>query len=192
MPTLINTLLQDAESSAERAAREIKDLNYAIRLCGHLDLSVKTTINPYGISIWFMVSEREDVEKIMTLCPAGKFWSKRSSGEQIVYEVILDDGKILNIYVSGAALPPTCEIEEVEEIVPAQPETTKKVRRLKCAQPLSTDVPMPVAVPDDGEQVRLNEENVTGMEDDKSAQGVSPQEFSALVDSETPRSQNGE
>lgn len=117
---------------ANSLADYAKHVRIVSEMIEKLDLSDSVNCNPSGGIYWFYASKREDVQQLLSLAPAGVHWQKSVSGESIAYS--LPDQSI-TIYASMDGLPPTCAVEEVEEIVPAQPETTRKVRKIVCYEP---------------------------------------------------------
>lgn len=85
-------------------------------------------VNPFGSSIWIQVDNREDLQYAMTLAP---LWKKEYETNYIDYLTEVD-GIEVRIRASEGALPDTCKLVEVEEIIPAN-EERKVIRKvLRC------------------------------------------------------------
>lgn len=139
--TTIKDMFDALSQNFRSAAALAKDTAECAKLIAHLDLTPSCRCNPSCGYPWFYVSQRSDLEQLLTLAPVGKFWKKAPQGESIVYSIDLepaddasDSIRSITIYVSGDAFPPTCKIVEVEEEVPAQPATIRKVRKIQCNQ----------------------------------------------------------
>lgn len=138
-----NRLVEHALNTVKWALRDAADrqLNgqLAITYAGHLDL-ISVDPNFYGDAIWFTTSHRADVEALMTIAPAGTFWRKSVEGSYIHYTINIPDypSKTFVIRTTGAGLPPTCELVEVEVDIPAQPAkpATKRTQTIvRCNEP---------------------------------------------------------
>lgn len=78
------------------------------------------------------VYTREDLQILMTLSPV---WTKVKGSSGIYYESKEDDNQLkakLTLYAQDGALPPTCRVEEIEEVEPAKPERIVKRTVVKC------------------------------------------------------------
>ncbi len=161
MPKALNKLLTQLEDSAKYFAQQCADHNVAMQMVGDLDLDPATGFNVGGCStgapLWIHTQCREDVEKILSLAPEGKFWTKASSTNALTYTCEIAPGRTIQIYAQEGALPPTCILEEIDVIVPATPERTEKRKVLKCKgatpsasdQPISPSSDTPVVTPTD-------------------------------------------
>ncbi len=90
------------------------------------NLNVKVTMWPDRVD--FDNPKREDVYVIMQGLSAGK-WKREPIEDKMIYSTVIDG---LTYYIWGAPPPPSCEIIEEEELVPAQPEQWIKRRRVVC------------------------------------------------------------
>ena len=61
---------------------------YIAALLRGVELSDSVYINGYGNSVWFTVTNREDLQKLMTLAPQ---WSKSNAVSSIDYTATIDD-----------------------------------------------------------------------------------------------------
>jgi hypothetical protein len=62
----------------------------------------------------------------------GGKWTKEPCGYSTINYIQQIDGFTLRLY--GASPPPSCRLEEVEEIIPAQPERREKRLKLVCTE----------------------------------------------------------
>jgi len=78
-----------------------------------------------------------DVVKVMLALPGR--WNKTpgSSEGTINYEAEIDG---VNVRCWCGEPPPSCKIVEVEEVVPAQPETRRMVKKMICKEPEAAEV----------------------------------------------------
>lgn len=94
------------------------------------DLDEKTCIYFGNGSLVVDVYNREDLQKFMTLAPK---WNKSSLNNGIRY-FAWAEGNMGSVYLNAydAALPPTCKVVEVEEVIPAQEARTVRRQMIKC------------------------------------------------------------
>ena len=127
----VSDMLDAVRYQADSLASLARDTAEAIDALSHLTLSDSCRCNPSSRSWWIHTKDRSDIVQLMTLAPKGKVWRKEVSGAQITYFVQLDSGVSITLYAADDALPPTCQVIEVDEEVPA---TTRKVRKIVCNQ----------------------------------------------------------
>lgn len=101
-----------------------------------------TTMDFGADTVNFHTNNRADVEELMTLVKETP-WTKSSweGATAVCYSNLLRVvGKEigLNIYAREDALPPTCTLEEVEVVIPAQEARVVKKQVVRCKQPLNT------------------------------------------------------
>lgn len=82
----------------------------------------------HGTSLWIWVKTREDLQRVLSI--ASK-WDKQYDETTINYVTQIDDIHV-KVLAQDSAIPPTCRLEEVEVVVPAQPERTVKKKVIKC------------------------------------------------------------
>ena len=128
---IVSDMLDNVRYQADSLASLTRDTAEAINALSGLTLSDSCRCNPSGRSWWIHTKDRSDIVELMTLAPKGKVWRKEVSGAQITYSVQLDDGISITLFAADDALPPTCQVVEVDEDVPA---TTRKVRKIVCNQ----------------------------------------------------------
>lgn len=104
---------------------------YIAALLRGIELSDSVYINSYGSSVWFTVTNREDLQKLMTLAPQ---WAKSNATNSIDYTASVD-GIDVKIAAQEDALPPTCQLVEETVTIPAQPERQEVRKVVKCRQP---------------------------------------------------------
>lgn len=93
------------------------------------DLDLKASL--WGSSIDFdMLAHKEVIAVIRAI---GGRWEKTPSNEstRIDYSTTID-GQTIRCYAGEP--PPNCRIEEVDEIIPAQPQRIKKRKKLVCKE----------------------------------------------------------
>lgn len=142
----MKTLLTLLEERVQLTRVELKNRDTArrriVQLLAERDILLTDSVSLYvGFNLWFGVETRADLEALLTLAPAGQVWSKEYSESGITYRLTLPSvegeeeiSMDIHIYAAGEALPPTCKlVEEIVE-VPAQPATTKVVRRVRCSE----------------------------------------------------------
>lgn len=125
-------------------------IRLAEQLLGPIELSEGAEYNFFGSTLWVTTSNRDDVTKLLALAPAGKHWAKDRStyDPTIPLKYICDvNGVIVEIHVRGDAIPPTCKLQEVDVVIPAQPERIEKRRVLVCPEIKPAPEPEPAAVP---------------------------------------------
>lgn len=119
----------------ERVSRLFANCAIAQTLLASVEFSETIDFNFYGDQPWIVAKDRSDVEKVLTLAPAGKFWAKEASdthGPSILYKCEVIPGTTIHLFVQGEALPPTCVLVEEDVTIPAQPERVERRRVLKC------------------------------------------------------------
>ena len=126
---IVSDMLDNVRYQADSLASLTRDTAEAINALSGLTLSDSCRCNPSSRSWWIHTKDRADIVELMTLAPKGKVWRKEVSGAQITYFVQLDDGLTITLFAADDALPPTCQVVEVDEEVPA---TTRKVRKIVC------------------------------------------------------------
>ncbi len=128
--TLTETLTRVRDYFNDGLAR----LEKATSLFGPLNLSADAEYNFMGSDLWVTTTNREDVEKVLALAPAGAIWTKSKTGyddTMIRYVCVIDD-VCVQLHVTNGALPPTCEVREMDVDIPAQPARTERRRVLVC------------------------------------------------------------
>lgn len=75
----------------------------------------------------------DQVVKVMLAFP-GEWDKQYTSSTNIDYILDLPDEK-MRVRCWQGAPPPNCKIIEVDQVIPAQPERTVKVRKLQCIEP---------------------------------------------------------
>lgn len=128
---IVSDMLDVVRYQADSLASLARDTAEAAIALGGLTLSDSCRCNPSSRSWWIYTKDRSDIVQLMTLAPKGKVWRKEVSGTQITYFVELDSGVSITLFAADDALPPTCQVIEVDEEVPA---TTRKVRKIVCNQ----------------------------------------------------------
>ncbi len=129
-------LLENIETQQKVALANLTKCVVAQLLLSSIEFSDSIDFNLYGETIWIIAKDRSDVEKILALAPAGKFWAKCADdthGASIRYHCEVSPGVKVNLFAVGDALPPTCKLVEEEVTIPAQPERKEMRRVLKCA-----------------------------------------------------------
>lgn len=162
----MNKILTENLDSVERhVISKLATCALARRLLSHIEFSDSIDFNLYGDDPWIIAKDRADVEKALALAPVGKFWSKQSSdtiGPCILYKCEVLPGVIVNLFVQGDALPPTCKLVEEEVTIPAQPERKEMRRMLKCAgaekQPEQVAPPIPPQEDEGGDEMDTRDE----------------------------------
>jgi hypothetical protein len=128
--------LENYTSMSESFARNIRLAKLAVDYAAKLNLEDDCRVEGSYGSVTFRPVSRADVEKIMSIIPAGQFWRKETVGESIQYSFWSEyDTCTFYIYVTDSALPPTCHVEEIEVEVPAQPARMVKKKVVKCNTP---------------------------------------------------------
>lgn len=146
MPTLQERL----EASIVRLGEYMQSQTMAIANAMRFVGSTKADPDKFGYyefrnSIYFTTSDRETLVELFKLAPAGVLWKKRYEPAAIEYRCnpVEGDDYAIIIVANEGALPETCKIVEEEVEVPAQPATTKKVRKLSCSHAEPTDSAAP-------------------------------------------------
>ncbi len=133
----MNKILQEQiEAVQQHALNRLTKCATARLLLSSIEFSDSIDFNFYGDDPWVIAKDRADVEKALSLAPAGKLWTKESSdvnGPSILYKCEVIPGVRVHLFVLGDALPPTCKLVEEEVLIPAQPERKEMRRVLKCA-----------------------------------------------------------
>jgi len=86
----------------------------------------------HGCQIDFDRLKHDEIVRVMMAFKMGR-WNKSVNGaseDRVDYVATSDD---MTIRCWSGEPPPHCKIVEVDEVVPAQPETTRSVRKLQCA-----------------------------------------------------------
>ncbi len=132
----MNKILQDnIESAQKHALAKLAKAALAQCILAPIDFSESIDFNFYGDDLWVVAKDRGDVEKVLALAPAGKFWAKDADtthGASIRYRCEILPGVTVQLFALGDALPPTCKLVEEEVTIPAQPERKEMRRVLKC------------------------------------------------------------
>lgn len=126
---LADSLLDEMRILTERT----KNIEQAMKLCLGREFSNSVQISPYGGSLWITVNNREDLMAALSISN-GEQWRKDSSDAAITYH--WDNvGYPVSIYAQNDAIPPTCKVIEVDEVIPAQPERIVKRKKIQCNEP---------------------------------------------------------
>ena len=118
------------QSEINDKMNEVSSISRAMNFLLDKDLNPSDGVyyNFSGSSLWFVVSNREDLQVFMTLSP---LWNKRVDSNIMEYKAQVE-GIDICIRARDAALPPTCK--EVEEVVtvPAKEAYTYVNKRIIC------------------------------------------------------------
>jgi hypothetical protein len=89
-------------------------------------------VSPSGPGVDFDALKHDEVIKV--IAEFGGKWDKAANGDRIDYQTKID-GMVVRCYQGEP--PPSCQVVEVEEFVPEYtiPASTRKVRKLVCAEP---------------------------------------------------------
>lgn len=136
MPTLQDKLQDSIVRLGEYMQVQTAAITNAMRYAG----STKADPDKFSYfecctAIYFTTSDRETLVELFKLAPPGVLWRKRYEPAAIEYRCTPVEGVDYEIVITAneGALPDTCKIVEEEVEVPAQPATTKKVRKLSCS-----------------------------------------------------------
>lgn len=119
---------------------------------------IKPQLSMYSGNVRIGVAHRDTWHKIRTTmnscipAPDKKNWTREvgDDGASLKYSNTMFDSKIVVIIQVGE-LPPSCQIVEVEEIVPARQSYTHKVKKVQCKAPTTHEPGQHIDVETDGD-----------------------------------------
>lgn len=131
-------LTYDIAGIRHNIERETKILGFIERRIVPLvpELSDSVLTNFSGGTLWFMISDRHDLEVLLRLAAPGDdgviiLWKKSPDGRVIRYSATIDSIEV-QIRASDAALPPTCRTTKKTIMIAAVPETKIEVEEIVC------------------------------------------------------------
>ena len=92
---------------------------------------LRFTFGGYPESLDIDYLGRADTVEFITFFKAGK-WDKQVSNHEGTIDYINKTSLPMFIRIYGAEPPPSCKIEEVPTVIPAQPERVVMIKKLVC------------------------------------------------------------